>query len=365
MIQTDIRAFYDHIDVVKAATEAAAYGLPPPAAAAAVRMQLCSGVLVGIPGAQGCPLADRTLGALAGSRTAGALGRWVVRSLARHLWEQRGRTCTRIPVAGPMLVASYVDNLLLMGADASAAAETHRVASEYLARTWELDLPAMSTECVVPRGGVPADPPIETVTCTKFLGHVIGHNASTRSCWRRTRLLVTARAHEQMRVARRAYVPLALRLASLDTVLWPVLVYRAPAWSPTAQLLREADALQRRCAALAMGLRPWPLEDVAAFRRRRGRVAATALYAVRPWSARIVDLSAARLAAYRAESAGESSWAGSIFARGTEAELAERRVLLGSSSVHAGRIGTRIVPGRAVPRWQATVVSAIAARSAR
>lgn len=121
-----------------------------------------------------------------------------------------------------------------------------------------------------------------------------------------------ARTQEQIRVARRALVPLGRRLASLGSVLWPVLAYRAPAWSPTAQLLREADALQRRCAALAIGLRPWPLEDMAAFRRRRGRVAATALHGVRSWSDRVVDLAVARLTAYRAEGAGASSWAGTL-----------------------------------------------------
>lgn len=110
LLQSDIRAFYDGIDVVKAASCAAAEGLPHSVAAVAIRHQLAPQIRIKIVGLHGGLLAQRTSGAMTGSRTAGALGRYVIRTLGQHLWRER-HTAASVDHGVPMLMATYADNL--------------------------------------------------------------------------------------------------------------------------------------------------------------------------------------------------------------------------------------------------------------
>lgn len=119
-------------------------------------------------------------------------------------------------------------------------------------------------------------------------------------------------------------------------------------------------SLQRRCAGLSLGVRPWPLEDLVQFRRRHGRIAAVALCATMQWSKRFLEASVARLAAYRMENSERCSWPGSVCGTGMAAEFAVRRVMAGSGSTRAGRISTRIVSGRVAPRSKETVLESAA-----
>lgn len=115
-----------------------------------------------------------------------------------------------------------------------------------------------------------------------------------------------------MRVGRKARVPVSDKIRALDAVLFPVLAYRAPSWAPSGQLLAMADALQRRCAALAVDVRPFPMEDGAAYRWRRGCVAATAFVHSRSWVSRILEVSHAMVVKLRAEPEHQPAWAGAM-----------------------------------------------------
>lgn len=121
--------------------------------------------------------------------------------------------------------------------------------------------------------------------------------------------------------------------------------FRAPTWAPTAQMRAEVDALQRRCAAMAISV-------AGAYRRRRGRIAAAALAETKTWSARVVDAARQRMLALRDEAAGARTWLGAVFRMWGARWLEERRVAAGSESVHAGRIRARVAPGRASPRFE-------------
>lgn len=51
-----------------------------------------------------------------------------------------------------MMLASYIDNLVVVGTDASVAERSFEAALEYLRAAWRLDLPLDETEVMVPRG---------------------------------------------------------------------------------------------------------------------------------------------------------------------------------------------------------------------
>lgn len=114
----------------------------------------------------------------------------------------------------------------------------------------------------------------------------------------------------------------------------------------------EADALQRRCAAMAISVPRIPLEEVGAYRRRCGRIAAVALAHARPWSQCVVEAAYRRIVALRAEAPEARTWLGAAFRTWDAAWLAGRRVAAGSDSVHSGLIRARVAPGRASPRFE-------------
>lgn len=93
---TDVRTFYDCVNVTTAVMAALAHGLPAAVGAAAIRHQLLSHIDVVVSDVHVGTLARRGIGALTGSRVAGALGRVVIRSLAEHLHSARGRTALRM-----------------------------------------------------------------------------------------------------------------------------------------------------------------------------------------------------------------------------------------------------------------------------
>lgn len=125
---------------------------------------------------------------------------------------------------------------------------------------WSLELPAAKTEVLVPRAAAVVLDRVRAADRSQFLGHVVDSNASCLPCWRRARDQALARCTSQMSVARRARVPVAAHVATLDAVLWPAIMYRAPSWAPTRQVLAEADVLQRRCAAMAVQVVPFQLD---------------------------------------------------------------------------------------------------------
>lgn len=110
---TDVRMFYDGIDVAKAVMSAVSRGLAAPVGAAVVRHQLLPPIDVFVADVRVGELPRRGLGALTGSRTAGALGRFVLRDLAEHLASSRAHSAEATFEGVPMLIASYVGNLVL------------------------------------------------------------------------------------------------------------------------------------------------------------------------------------------------------------------------------------------------------------
>lgn len=227
-LQSDIATFYDQVDVVKAVQSAVSDGLLPSLAPAAVRHQLMPRVMIGVRGAEPCPIEGHTVGAF--------------------------RTCR-----------------------------------EYLRHAWRLELPIESTCVLVPRGAPVRPAELPCVTGMRFLGHWLEDTASSLPCWRRARDAAAAAAHMQLRACRRARVPVGVRLRLLDTIILPMLPYSASSWAPSVQLLDEVARFQRRCVASALVVPMYPLEDPIAYRRRRGRAAGDAARGRVQWADQVLQ----------------------------------------------------------------------------
>lgn len=362
LLQTDIATFYGKIDVVRAAQVAVSDGLRREDAAAAVRHQLLARVSFRVPGAEAKVLGRRTTGALTGSRTAGALGRFVVHELAAHVCRVRASSALVLPPSPPILVATYVDNIVIVGGDCSNVEATYAECERYLELAWGLHLPLESTSVVLPRGARVGVGRVARVEGVSLLGSWLDERATSLSCWRRARDTALASAQAQMRRCRRAFVPLRVRLRVLESTVLPQIMSRAPAWAPSLQLLSEVDRFQRRCVTAALAVPAYPGEDGAAYRRRRGRMASEAVADQDRWSRKVLLSATTRLRELREEiSRGperRESWTASLLAYRDAAWLAERRVAEGSGSTSAGRVGVRAAAGRTAPRYEESVLRA-------
>lgn len=239
VLQTDIATFYDKVDVIKAAEVAVAGGLRQSVVTATILHQLLSCVSCRLAGADERRLEQRTSGALIGSRTAGALGRFVVHKLASHVCRVRASSALVLQPSPPMLLASYVDNIVVVGGDASNVEATFAECERYLTAAWGLALPAESTSVLVPRGSRVAPAGVACVPGGKLLGHSLDDRASSMACCRRACDAALASAQAQMRACRKSSVPLSVRMRVLESTVLPQILFRVPSWAPSVQCWRR------------------------------------------------------------------------------------------------------------------------------
>lgn len=78
-------------------------------------------------------------------------------------------------------VASYVDNLIFAGKDASSAEAMYAVSDARAGAAWGLETPT-SVEVVLPRGSLIAPARFPARTHTKFLGRIVAGDGSMALC---------------------------------------------------------------------------------------------------------------------------------------------------------------------------------------
>lgn len=153
-----------------------------------------------------------------------------------------------------------------------------------------------------------------------------------------------------------------VRLRLLDTIILPMLLYRASSWAPSVQLLDEVARFQRRCVARASVVPMFPLEDPIAYCRRRGRAAGGAVRGRVQWADQVLRSATVRLNALREElrqgPGGRQTWTATLVAYRDAAWLATRRIESGCASTDSGRMGIRVSSGRMAPRFEGSVLRA-------
>lgn len=85
-------------------------------------------------------------------------------------------------------MASYVDNLLVAGKDASAAEALLEMARRRFERVWNLALPEESVGVVVLRGAGSGPAHCSAKHSIVFLGQVLSGDGSVARCWRKAQL---------------------------------------------------------------------------------------------------------------------------------------------------------------------------------
>lgn len=366
LAQGDIATYYDTIGVLRIARDPRTAGLDRGIVQAVVLMQMCAPIrlsVVGVPACGALQIPRRTWGSLTGTRVAGALGRWPTETTARELLAAQPAAGVRVGADGVFALAVYVDNLYALGASAGAAATLLRDWAELLQARWSLRLKSSSRECMAPAlNSIWHDPPagIEgcaLVRCMSVLGHVLACDGDVAPCvvsteralWR-AYWRVSGGAHGRM-------VGQAGRLKQIGTVLRPIQSFRSSRWPASLSLRLRLAALQRRIIAAAMRTPRIPGEALAAYCRRRARLAGVHAERAGPWERAIVA-SALSWAAHVSRRPPDH-WVRRLLFGGNERWLQERRLAVGSPSAWAGRLALRL-RGPVRPRWAAALRDACA-----
>lgn len=191
---------------------------------------------------------------------------------------------------------------------------------------------------------------MSNVDSMKLLGHVLAADERVTQCWGRAQGSVRAALCKHIRSARRARPTVAAKLRIVEQFVWPIVAYRVAAWPPTDTRYASIDSLQWWCVAQAITVVRFPGEAIQQYFLRRGRVAGCEAKKVGMWSSRAATL----VLKFRERVAAETpamSWPARLLHWRGSAWIRERRIQLGSDSVYAGSIGTRLPGGRPAPRW--------------
>ena len=193
----------------------------------------------------------------------------------------------------------------------------------------------------------------------RSLGHVISHDASPwpdlldwrARCWR------SFFANSGAKAAR-ALNP-AARLQLIGRTAGTHLDWKSSKWPVSPGIREFISATQRKVYASALRVAPVPGEDPGAYARRRGRLGAAAAARAGLWADRHRDRAIA-WHAHLLRAPPSHSWASGLVGRNGPEWIRARRAERGASAL-GGATGTRARPGRPHPRWEESVVDAVAA----
>ena len=294
--------------------------------AALMRMQWCPSLVIRAATAT-ITVPPRAIGAVTGSRCAGALGRIPVEcSLA----------------ASMSAIRSHGFSLDCGDSVAAAACIADHVAAE-LKASWGLKVKDGSRLCMAANSSeefLPDGSQWKQATAFPTLGSVITDDGSPwvdfmdfhRSAWR-TFFANCCRPSVKRR-------PLRERLRLLDRAVRPLLDFKCSRWPWSTNLAKAEDAMQKRMIGITLDVRRMGHESVEGYVSRRGRLAATHARDSGWWSER----HRLRVRSWRdhlERSRNAEYPAARVYKYKNHAWLCQRRLAMASSGTLAGRLAAR------------------------
>jgi len=355
VVQADIQRFYDSIDLHKCISFIVERGADPAKALAVILCQLYVPVSVTLL-QRTVNLGVRTIGALTGSRTAGAIARIPVidamtqcaSRILRFSFNLHGAT---IPVM------TWVDNLFWIGRSVRTATGTINHIGQVLETKWGLKLKPSSKIALIPPG---TQDKLGDITgwafATSFpcLGHHIDANGGIRTCF-----------EAATRAAWRAFWAnccTSIRLSPdakfklLSRSVQSVISYRLSRWPPSKYYMEQLEAMQRKMMTTIAHTRPLIGETWDAYHVRRSviirelfeRNGSWVDFWIQRWQSwdahlqRHPELPASKLLTYR-----NAAWL-----RAQRSTFAPTFAISSRSwTSAAGRTATRAAPGFIAKRW--------------
>ena len=353
--QADIEKYYDSLPTLRIARWLIAHGAACSHAACLIRHQMCPHVILKCGDVE-VEIANRTVGGLTGSRTAGFLGRIPVEAtIADRLpsWRRHGFHTSELSLC----MCTWVDNLFSASDSLDGAISILEDFESHLKTNWQMNIKPTSRSCMVAAGSVqvPAEAERWPLKDTfVVLGHILQPTGSIRACWSRSRAVMWKAfwTNPGAETAKNLSIPRKVQL--LTRAVQPQMSFRCSRWPPQRQIAQEVDALQQKMTASMLRLPRHAHEEPAEYVRRRGRLARGLCQQQGSWSthwfarARAWDEHISRAHNKHTWSASLRHFRGKEWLKQQRANFAP---CAGSASLSAGRTGTRAVHGKVQMRW--------------
>ena len=351
--QSDVRQFYDSINLLRIFIFLTDRGLDHPLAAACIRLQLLVSVRIKIgPGV--AHIGRRCIGSLTGSRLAGMAAKVPILHLCNSrsvYWERFG---FRTP-SGVITMSTFVDNLFAAGRTCNAVSVILDDAEKFLMQHWDLKIKPSSRAILAPLHCVDVstvdDEVWPVVSQMKVLGHWLESDGGIRVCFDEAVKNAWTSFYANCAGLGHSKLSVNTRLTMLSRAVTPVLRFRWTRWPFTASRALQLDAMQRRMYGIVLRLERYAYEDIDAFVRRRGRRCAELQKQRGAWSIEWAN-GIIGWSAHLSRQRNAATWAAMVSSLRTPAELAERR------AAH-GRPGTRVTGGYMCRRWFESVSDAL------
>ena len=181
------------------------------------------------------------------------------------------------------------------------------------------------------------------------------HNGSIRACWTFTRAAMWRSFWSNAGGKTAASLPTSSRLSLVKRTVTPQLSYRCSRWPPQKQIADELDRVQQKMISIALRQPRLPHEEVQDYVRRRGRAARRICQKHGPWSNHWFARAAA-LYKHLSRSRNGTVWSAQLRDYHGKKWLEEQRASFivsetSSTSILAGRTGTRAFVGKVHTRW--------------
>ena len=270
LVQEDVRWHFDTLSIPSIMQWLLKHDVEPALVGAALRAQMLPQIMIRCQAAE-CVISGRATGGLTGSRVAG--------SLARIPIEQTLATVARMAgsqgfAAGEvrLTLASYVDNIFVLGKDGPSAVLIADKFEELLASQWKQTIKPSSREIMVPKGarvGAVNLKRWKLVENMNVLGNTIQHNAETDLAWidteRRAMGILFRRAHSGVT----KYLSAISREKILNLTIKPYLLFRLTPSPLSEHRVYQVEKLQRRCYSTVSGISQQPEESKIVFHKRK------------------------------------------------------------------------------------------------
>ena len=293
----------------------------------------------------------RTRGGLTGSRVAGALGRVPVEDVISHRaqqWSMWGfRTDSKV-----LTVASFVDKIYAVSNSLLGATRILDDFEKHLWERWSCKIKPESRACLVARGGeMSVSRPLWNPSrLMHVLGHIVSDDGTTTACMEQTFVQMWRAFFANCTSRDAKLVDPMRRMALMRRTAEPSLLYRCTRWPCRPNLESMLDQHQRRMVSLLLRLPRLPGEAVDVYCRRRGRASANHARAMGLWSLKHAERVVSWFDHLLRERNAES-WPAMLLLWHGQEWLRECRLRMFSTSVDAGRTGTRGAAAKVAMRW--------------
>ena len=272
--QADVARYFDSLPLLLIVFWLLAHKVERCLLAAIVRHQLFTALRISRGAASKC-IVERTSGGLTGSNLALTMARIPIEATFLELWGSCYDLGFRAG-AGRVVFGSWVDNIYTAASCPSDACALLEAVFDRLRAKWCLEMKPGSAEVLVCDGFDLSDTQIpdtiSVVRKTKVLGCTIMSNGSISESWRLCTASAWSAFHANVRCRFWRRLGLTRRLALLDRVVKPILLFRLQPFVPTVHWAGQLRKLQRHMVSRALGNYRLPCESLRDYWKRVSRI---------------------------------------------------------------------------------------------